>query len=77
MRVGKSGYLNVDTHSQCWERRLQGNGLAYGVEPYVSSLRKPRAASCTLTRLRFAWAAMVFRYSKLARAFLHKMCLRK
>ena len=41
MRVGKSGYLNVDTHSQCWERRLQGNGLAYGVEPHVSSLRKP------------------------------------
>ena len=42
IRVRKLGYLKTDTHSQRWERRLQENGLAWGVEtcvPAGASLR--------------------------------------
>ena len=32
--------IKADTHSHQWERRLQENGLAWGAESYVTSLRK-------------------------------------
>ena len=36
----KLGDIKPDTHSQRLERRLQENGLAWGVESYVTSQRK-------------------------------------
>ena len=33
----KLGDIKADTHSQRLERRLQENGLAWGVESYVTS----------------------------------------
>ena len=38
----KLGDIKADTHSQRLERRLQENGLAWGVESYVTSLRRLR-----------------------------------
>ena len=40
IRVRKLGDLKADTHGHRWKRRMQENGLAKGVESYVTSLRK-------------------------------------
>ena len=49
IRVRKLGYLKTDTYSQRRERRLQENGIAWGVESCVTSLAQVFASSCILT----------------------------
>ena len=43
IRARKLGDIKVDTHSQRLERRLQENGLAWGVESYVTSSERKAA----------------------------------
>ena len=38
--VRKLGDVKADTHGQQWERRLQENGLTWGADSFVKSLRK-------------------------------------
>ena len=75
IRVRKLGYLKTDTHSQRWERRLQENGLAWGVESCVTSLRKssPFLALWPV----FHAPRRFFGTQSVLVHFLPNMCLRK